>query len=222
MPMRADVAADEYEEIDRFDGGAGWLAHPDETMQRASHVLSTEAGVFLVDPVDARGIDDLAAEFGDVAGVLLLLDRHERDAAVIARRHDVPVYQPAFLSRDVDAPTERFSGRLPGTDYGVIRVLDLPGWHEAALFDGETLVVPEAVGTAAYFRGADEPLGVHPMLRLTPPRALRGLAPERVLVGHGRGVDEAAADALRYAMAHSRENAPGVWLRALVDAFSLV
>ncbi|MFB6078500.1 MAG: hypothetical protein ABEJ80_05935 [Halarchaeum sp.] len=214
MPMRGDDT-DGYEEADRFDGGTTWLAHPDEAMQRASHVLATDAGVFLVDPVDAPGLDELVGEFGDVAGVVLLLDRHERDAATVARRHDVPVYRPSFISRDIDAPTESFRGTLPGTDYRLLRVLDAPGWHEGALFDGETLVVAEAVGTAGFFCAPDERLGVHPMLRLTPPSALRGLRPERVLVGHGRGVDDAAADALRYALEHSRRNAPGVFLRGL-------
>jgi len=220
MPMRVDGQAADYEEIDRYDEGVGWLAHPEEAMQRASHVLDTDAGVFFVDPVDAPGIDELAAEFGEVAGVLVLLDRHERDAAVVARRHDVPVFLPSFVRRDVDAPTERFSGVLPGTEFGVVRVLDVPGWHEAALFDGETLIVPEAVGTASYFRGADERLGVHLMLRLTPPAALGGLRPDRILVGHGRGIHEAAADSLRYALDHSRRNAPGVWVSAVVDALT--
>ncbi|GGN23480.1 hypothetical protein [Halarchaeum nitratireducens] len=228
---------DTYEELNRFDGGTSWLAHPDEAMQRVSHVLDTDAGVFLVDPIDVSGIDDLAAEFGDgrgsdapagqpeagasgdVAGVVLLLNRHERDAATVARRHDVPVYLPSFLTREVDAPTERFDGSLPGTDYGLLRTLAVPGWHEAALFDGETLVVPEAVGTAPFFHGADEQLGVHPMLRLTPPSTLRGLRPERILVGHGRGVHEAAADSLRYALEHSRSNAPGVWAGMVRELF---
>ncbi|WP_020222733.1 hypothetical protein [Halarchaeum acidiphilum] len=214
MPSADDTG---YEETNRFEGGTTWLAHPDEAMQRASHVLDTDAGVFLVDPVDAPGIDDLAAALGDVAGVVVLIDRHERDAAAVARRHDVPVYLPAHLTREVDAPTERFSGSLPGTEYGLLRTLDVPGWHEAALFDGETLVVPEAVGTAPFFRGADERLGVHPMLRLTPPSALRGLRPERVLVGHGHGITEAAADSLRYALAHSRRKAPGVWVSGLLS-----
>lgn len=215
--MPSDAA--DYEETNRFDGGTSWLAHPDGAMQRASHVLDTDAGVFLVDPLDAPGIDDLAAEFGEVAGVVLLLDRHERDAAAVARRHDVPVYLPSFLTREVDAPTERFSGSLPGTEYGLLRTLAIPGWHEAALFDSETLVVPEAVGTAPFFRGADEQLGVHPMLRLTPPSTLRGLRPERILVGHGHGVEAAAADSLHHALEHSRSNAPGVWAGMVRELF---
>ncbi|WP_435096276.1 hypothetical protein [Halarchaeum sp. P4] len=215
MSMRADDSDDDFEEHGRFAGGTTWLAHPEEPMQRASHVLDTDAGVFLVDPVDAPGTDELVAEFGEVAGVVLLLDRHERDSAAVATRHDVPVYRPSFLTRDVGVQTEPFSGMLPGTDYSLIRVLDTPVWHEAALFDGETLVVPEAVGTADFFRGADEQVGVHPMLRLTPPSALRGLRPERVLVGHGHPVHEAATDSLRYALEHSRRNAPGVLVNTL-------
>ncbi|GGL21941.1 hypothetical protein GCM10009037_01630 [Halarchaeum grantii] len=218
MPMRADDPADELEEHGQFAGGTTWLAHPEEAMARASHILDTDAGILLVDPVDAPGLDELVSEFGDVAGVVLLLDRHERDCTAVATRHDVPVYRPSFLTRDVGVQTDPFSGTLPGTDYSLIRVLDTPVWNEAALFDGETLVVPEAVGTAEFFRGTDERLGVHPALRLTPPSALRGLRPERVLVGHGTPVHEAATDSLRYALAHSRRNAPGVFAKGLLSA----
>src|SRR5699024_3715660 len=83
MPMK-DTGRTDLVTIDRFDGGVGWLAHPDERMQRASHALSTDDGVWLVDPVDADGLDDLLAEEGDVAGVVILLDRHKRDAARLA------------------------------------------------------------------------------------------------------------------------------------------
>jgi hypothetical protein len=215
MPVRDDTPASDYAEIDRFDGGVGWLAHPDEKMQRASHAFATDAGVFLIDPLDAPGIDDLVAEFGNVAGVVVLLDRHGRDAGELARRHDVPVYLPQDVDANIDAPTERLDGRLPGTDYELRRVTDFPGWHEAALWDGETLVVPEAVGTADYFRAGSEALGVHPMLRVTPPRSLGNLSPERVLVGHGAGVSEDAAGALRSCLRNSRRRAPKAYLGAL-------
>ncbi len=215
MPVRDDSPASDYAEIDRFDDGVGWLAHPDEGMQRASHALGTEEGVFLVDPLDAPGVDDLVSEFGDVAGVVLLLDRHGRDAGEFARRHDVPVYLPQDIDVEVDAPTERLSGRLPGTAYELRRVTDFPGWHEAALWDGETLVVPEAVGTVDYFRAGEEELGVHPMLRALPPKSLGNLDPERVLVGHGAGVMEHANAALREALRTSRRRAPQAWLGAM-------
>jgi hypothetical protein len=214
-------------EIDRFDGGVGWLAHPDETMQRASHALSTEAGVVVCDPVDAAGVDDLLADLGPVAGVVVCLDRHLRDAVTVAERHDATVYAPDWLGVGADLrkrgagdggpPLELVSGRVPGTDYRLRRVVNWPIWHETALYreaDG-TLYVPEAVGTTDYFRASDERLGVHPMLRAVPPRdALDGLAPERVLVGHGAGIHEDATPALRDALAGARRRAPGAYLQA--------
>jgi hypothetical protein len=204
-----------------FDGGFTWMAYPDEGMRRASHALRTDDGVYLVDPLDAPGLDDRVAELGDVAGVVLGLDRHKRDAAAVATRHDVPVLLPEWfdgVESALDAPVERFGRSLRGTGYDAVRIRDtsLPPWQEVGLFDGETLVVPEAVGTAEFFRAGDEVLAVHPMLRLFPPRrALGGLAPDRVLVGHGEPVHEDAAAALRDALAGARRNAPAAYAKAL-------
>ena len=66
------------------------------------------------------------------------------------------------------------------------------------------LVCADALGTVPYFRAGSEPAGVHPFLRPRPPRALRGLGAEHLLVGHGEGLhgpETAAAveDALRTA-----------------------
>jgi hypothetical protein len=215
MPLKADAPATEYREIDRWDGGVGWIAHPDESMQRASHVLEADGEAWLVDPVDAPGVDELAAEFGEVAGVVVTLGRHQRDADRVARRHDVPVYAPHPVKRSFDAAVHRFRGALADTGFRAIPVVDVPGWREAALFDGETLVVGESVGTADYFVAGDERLGVHPMMRVFPPAALRGLAPERVLVGHGPGVTTDAARVLRYGLDSARRNAPAAWLAGL-------
>jgi hypothetical protein len=67
------------------------------------------------------------------------------------------------------------------------------------------LVTADALGTVPhYFALGGERLGVHPLLRLTPPRVLEGFAPAHVLVGHGEGVHEGAAAAVREAIAHSR------------------
>lgn len=215
MTMKASGAGDEPREIDRWDGGVGWLAHPDESMRRASHALAVDGEVWVVDPVDAAGVDDRLAEFGTVRGTVVLLDRHKRDAAEIARRHDAPVYVPAWMdgvAADLDAPVERFDRELPETGYRVRRVVDWPIWQEAALFDGETLVVPEAVGTAPYERTGGERLGVHPALRLLPPRrALGGLSPERIVVGHGEGIFEDAPGALADALRGARRRAPHLY-----------
>ena len=65
-------------------------------MQRASHALSHDGGVWLVDPVDGDGLEELLAPLGEVRGVLQLLDRHARDGAALARRHGVPLLETPF------------------------------------------------------------------------------------------------------------------------------
>ncbi|WP_226007592.1 hypothetical protein [Natrinema salinisoli] len=217
MSSRADERPSDFEEIDRFDGGVGWIAYPDETMRRASHALEIDGDVWVFDPVDAAGIDELFAEFGDVAGVVVMLDRHKRDAAAIADRHDVPVYIPEFfegVSEDLDAAVARFSDELSDTGLQAFPVIDNRFWQEVALYnpaDG-TLIVPETVGAVDYFLAGGETLGVHPMLRLNPPRKpLRGVAPERVLVGHGPGVMADASRALEDALAGSRKRTPRLY-----------
>ena len=218
MPMKGDGSTT-LAEIDRFDGGVGWIAYPDETMQRASHALETDDGLWLVDPVDATDLDELLGEFGDVAGVVVCLDRHKRDAARIARRHDVSVHIPRWMSgvaAKLDAPIERVDGHLGETDYELfeIRNSSVPPWQEAGLYNAETgtLVVPESVGTASYFTVDSERLGVHPMLRLLPPRDVLGrFSPDRVLVGHGNGVFDDAAGALSDALAGSKRNAVSLY-----------
>ncbi|WP_331233133.1 hypothetical protein [Natronorarus salvus] len=219
MTLKGNGRASESRTVNRFDGGASWIAFPDEEMQRASHALVTETGVFVVDPVDTTELDDLLAELGEVAGVVVLLDRHTRDAAAVARRHDVSVYLPSELrgvAGELDAPIETFSGTLPGTDFQTVPVVDTPVWHEVALWNAseKTLVVPESVGTSEYFLAPDERLGVHPARRVLPPRsALGDLDPERVLVGHGEGVMSGGASALADALSGSRRRAPALYAR---------
>lgn len=232
MPLKSDDEP-ELHEIDRFDGGVGWIAYPDETMERASHALavpneeSETDDVWVIDPVDAPGVDDLLAEFGTVAGVVVALDRHKRDSETIATRHDVPVYVPKWMTgvaTELDAPVERFGSRLANTGFEAfpIRNSSLPPWQEVGLFDGETLVVPESLGSSSYFRGDRERLGVHPMLRLTPPSdALSGLNPDRVLVGHGVGVLDNAAIAVEDALSNSRRKAPGLYAKTLRSALGI-
>jgi hypothetical protein len=240
MPMKGSGRG-ECREIDRRAGGVGWIAHPEETMQRASHALAVggttgggsadgepagDADVWLVDPVDAEGLDALLAPFGDVAGVVTLLDRHERDAAALARRHGVSAWVPSWMggvAASLDAPVERFDGELADTGYRLREVVNNPVWKEGLLYDEDdgVAVIPEAVGTASYFRARDERLGVHPMLRLLPPRrAFRELAPDRVLVGHGAGIERDATAALRDALDGSRRRAPGAYAKAFRDALS--
>jgi hypothetical protein len=183
-------------------------------MQRAAHAVESDDGLWIVDPVDAAGVDELLEEYAEPAGVAILLDRHKRDSAAIANRHDVPVYVPEWMSGvtdEIEAPVRRFGGRLAG--FEVLRLVDNPLWQEAVLFDGETLVVPEALGTVEYFCAPDETLGVHPMLRAFPPKRLRQYAPERLLVGHGSGISEDVGPAIREAVDRARRTAIPMYLK---------
>jgi hypothetical protein len=189
--------------------GFGWIAAEPARMQRASHALADGGRVWLVDPVDVDGLDERVRALGEPAGVLKLLDRHARDSAALAARYRVPLLTP------------REAGPVDGTPFLAHLVVSVPGWRETALWwpERRTLVVAEALGTASYFLAPGERLGVHPVLRLFPPRSLAGFEPEHVVCGHGEGVHEAAGEALRDALAGSRRRAPG-WLRGLVRSSS--
>ncbi|WP_191965901.1 MULTISPECIES: hypothetical protein [Haloferax] len=221
MPMKGSGRS-QLREIDRWDHGVGWLAYPDEAMQRASHAVEVDGDVWVFDPVDAPGVDDLLDDLGDVAGVVVGLDRHKRDAAAVANRHEVPVYVASWMTgvaNELDVTVERFGSELADSGFQTFRVVDktVPPWQEAGFFHEEldTLVVPEAVGTVGYYCAPGERLGVHPMLRPFPPRRLlSSFDPERLLVGHGAGVMENAGDELRTALANARKNLPSAYVQA--------
>lgn len=233
MTIYANGESTGYEVVDRWPGGVGWVAHPEETIRRTSHAVRTGDGVWVLDPLDAPGIDDLLAEYGDVVGVAVCFSWHARDAGRIARRYDVPVSIPRWMGRvedRVDAPVDRFAGTLPGTGFRVRKTTPFPTWQEAILYrDGDgTLVVPESLGTARTFLVGPERLGVSLYRRLVPPRKVLAdfdpdpgtgtdqdldppdfaLDPDRVLVGHGDGVFEDAGRALRVAIDGARRRAP--------------
>lgn len=220
MTLRADSRATDPAVVDRWEGGAGWIAYPREKIQRASHLLEYDGGVWLIDPLDAPILDDLVADYGEVEGIVVLLDRHTRDAAELADRYDVPVYVSTAVSgvTGLDAPIKPFSGDLPGTDVTALPLVDLPMWSEAALYDDRTgtLAVADALGTAPYFTVDEERLGVHPLLRLKPPNGLlNNLAPGRVLVGHGEGIMDDATAALRTALSGARRRTPQLYAKNL-------
>ena len=218
MPMKGSGPA-AMREVDRYDDGFGWIAYPDEDMERTSHAaVGEDGGVWLIDPVDADGLDEKVAELGDVAGVVILLDRHKRDAEAIARRHEVPVYIPEWMdgvANKLDAPVERVRTDLGESGYGMYKLIDNALWQEAVLFseDNGTLIVPEAVGTAGHFVTDDERLGVHPALRLKPPKRLGRFDPERILTGHGEGIHEDAEAALSDALSGARKRTPRLYAK---------
>jgi hypothetical protein len=180
--------------------GFGWIV--DEAMARTSHVLAADGKVWLVDPLDWPEAVARAHDLGEPAGVIQLLDRHHRDCAALAERLGVP---------HVVAPDE-----LPGSPFAFVPIVRRRRWRESALWwpKARTLVAADALGTNRFFTAGKALLGVHLLLRLTPPRALAAYEPERILVGHGEGVvGTDAADSLRRALADSRRRLPGVLLR---------
>lgn len=180
--------------------GFSWIV--EEPMARTSHALAAGGKVWLVDPVDWPDAIDRALALGEPAGVLQLLDRHNRDCATLAERLGVP---------RLVAPDE-----VPGSPFDCIALKRMKHWRETALWwpETRTLVVAEAVGTHAFATGGRDPVGVHLLLRLTPPKALAAYEPGRLLVGHGEGVSgQAATTGLRHALKHSRRGLPGVLVR---------
>jgi hypothetical protein len=178
--------------VTEWDGGWSWISYPAERGRRASHALETDAGVWLVDPVDHDGLDDVLATSGDVTAVLVLHDRHTRDAETVARRHNVGVHVPSWMElvrTKLDEEPAVVDDTIPGTNYAVEELVDTDEWEEAFLVDQSSsiMLVPEAVGTLRSFGSDDENLGVHPSLD-DPPRRLADWHPDRLLVGHGKSI----------------------------------
>ena len=174
--------------VDELEEGFGWTEAA--RMRRTSHALAAGGRVWLIDPIDCEGIEERVRALGEPAGVLQLLDRHDRDGAGLAARFGVPLHV--------------VPSALPGTPFRFLPVLRGRWWQEVALWwpEHRILVCADALGTIPFFCAGDEPAGLHPFLRLRRPRALAGLGVEHLLVGHGAGIHGAAAaaavdDALR-------------------------
>jgi glyoxylase-like metal-dependent hydrolase (beta-lactamase superfamily II) len=186
---------------DEFDGGFGWIA--EEFMQRCSHVLLEDGRVWVIDPVDGDGVEERIRAAGTPAGVIQLLDRHNRDCATLAarlgvRHHVVP------------------QGSLG--PFACIAIRNSHSWNEVALWwaDPSVLVCADVLGTARYYKAGNERLAVHPLLRVRPPRQQLGaLQPDAILCGHGEGVLENAGAALREALSTSRRRIPGQFASAV-------
>ena len=185
--------------VDEIAHVTGWMA--EERMARTSHALEVDGRVWLFDVVDWPGLDDRVQELGEPAGVVQLLDRHNRDCAAVARRLGVPHHVVPRV--------------LAGTPFELRPVVQLRWWREAALWwpERRLLLVADAVGTIPFFRAGAEPAGLHPALRLRPPRSLRGLEPDHLLVGHGEGIHHHPA-ALESALRTGRRRIPR-WLLGL-------
>lgn len=210
-------------QIVEWNDGLTWIAEPEKPIQRASHALLGDDGVWIVDPVDTEEIHAEIEALGDVAGLTVLIDRHRRDVSAFARRYDVPVHVPSVLGDALDSsgvPVETFEGGLERSGYRSRPVVSNRLWREAALVShgGKTAIVPEALGRNDFYRARDERVGIHPGLRLWPPRQQLGdLYPERLLVGHGPPLVEHAGAAMQDTLAGARRRAPGAFLRMVTS-----
>ena len=170
-------------------------------MRRAAHALRADGRVWLVDPFEDPVALSAATELGTPAAVIQLLDRHNRDCGAIAQRLEVPLL--------------RVPEQVDDSPFTVTSVISRPWWREVALWwEAErTLVVAEAVGTVPAFT-LGRKVGVHPMLRLRPPRGpLTARSPERLLVGHGAAVQSDAAAAISDALSASLTDIPQLVLK---------
>jgi hypothetical protein len=176
--------------------GLSWVVG--EPMERASHAIAADGRVWLVDVVDDAAALERVPALGEPAAVVQLLDRHPRDGVAVAERFGVPHL--------------RLPAALPGSPFAVLDVVRVPRWREVALWwpERKALVVPEAVGTGRYFAIGPGPVGIHPWLRMTPPRgSLGGLEPEFLLVGHGPPLTgPGTAETLHEALDRSRRDVP--------------
>ena len=190
------------EPIDEWDGGFGWIQ--DEFMRRASHALVVAGSVWLIDPVDDPGYEERVRALGVPAGVLQLLDRHERGCAAWAARLGVP-HLRAWQT-------------LGGAPFEALPVRDGRWWKEVALWEpvSRTLVCADALGTVRYFCAPGERIGLHPLVRPFPPRALGRVAPQRILCGHGAGVSDAADASLQEAIRTARRRLPALLLGSIM------
>ena len=185
--------------IQRHTLGLTWV----ETtgMRRAAHALRADGRVWLIDPFEDDVALSTATELGRPAAVIQLLDRHNRDSGAIAQRLEVP------LLRLPDAVSD--------SPFTVLPVISRPWWREKALWweSERALVIAEALGTAPAF-ALGRPVGVHPMLRLRPPKgALTAYSPERLFVGHGNALESGAALAIAEALDSALSDIPQLLLK---------
>jgi hypothetical protein len=185
--------------IQRHSLGLTWV----ETsgMRRAAHALRANGRLWLIDPFEDDVALSAAAELASPAAVIQLLDRHNRDCGSIAQRLEVPLL--------------RLPEQVNDSPFTVIPVISRPWWREMALWweDERALVIAEALGTAPAFT-LGRRVGLHPMLRLRPPKgALTARSPERLLVGHGAALESGAAAAIDDALSGALADIPQLVLK---------
>ncbi len=196
---------------DESDSGFGWIV--DEFLERCSHALVLNGRVWVIDPVDGAGVEERIRAAGRPAAVIQLLGRHRRDSAAMAKRLGVPLHKLPKTPVE-GAPFEFLP--VPNGRLGTEAALWWPGRR--------LLLAADVVGTARVYRAGGERLGVHPFLRMTPPRAQLGrLRPDSILCGHGEGLLADASPVLAEALSTARRRIlllPSSTVRALRGARS--
>ena len=170
-------------------------------MRRAAHALRADGRLWLIDPFEDDVALSAATELARPAAVIQLLDRHNRDCGAIAQRLEVPLL--------------RLPEQINDSPFTVIPVISRPWWREMALWweDERALAVAEALGTAPAF-ALGRRVGLHPMLRLRPPKGpLSARSPERLLVGHGAALESGAAAAIDDALSGALADIPQLVLK---------
>lgn len=224
-PLKNRGPGGEVTVVHRREHGLTWMAHAEPQMQRASHALVDDGDVWVVDPLDAAGLDEELDALGTVAGIVVLDSQHDRHADRLAERYDVAIHVPTCLPEDsqpvsgFDAPVEVFDEELADTGFELVweRVSERVRWYEGALYHPErkTLVIPDTLMTAHLTVQVGR-LEVVPFWRFSPPTDLGDLDVDRVLVGHGEPVTDNAQTALEEAVAGVHGSATGALLRALL------
>lgn len=198
--------------VSRTDNSISWRPDDEGAFQRTSHAISDKGQVWIVDPVDTEEIHPLLTELGTPAGVVVLMDRHLRDAEQFAHRYQIPMWVPqGRMRQDLSDTVQRYGHDIPRSPFVVVNLYNVDFvWLESALWwaKEKVLICGDALGTTGYFVLGDERLGVHPLLRLTPPAALRRLRPKRILCGHGDPVEINASAALKRALEQARTQIP--------------
>lgn len=192
--------------VDEFEHGFGWIE--DARLHRTAHALLAGGRVWVIDPFEADGVLERIRALGEPAGVIQLIDRHARDGAAFAWELGVPLH---VVPRSV-----------PDSPFTILPVVSRRLWQEVALWwpEERVLVAADSLGTLPFFRAGEEPIGIHPLVRLFPPKILSGLDPRHVLVGHGLGRhgDQGATE-VDDAIAKARRRLPR-WLVGIRRAFS--
>ena len=188
---------------DEQDFGFGWI-DDGARARRTSHALVADGGVWLLDPVAWPAAELRSRELGEPRGVLQLLDRHERDCAAVASTLGIPHHRVP-------------SAAVEGAPFAFLPVRRNRLWREVALWwpERRVLACADALGTIGFFCARGDRVGVHPLLRLRPPRSLRSVYPEHILVGHGVGVHNEASAALHEALRTSRRRLPATVFAAI-------